>query len=89
MIVVVIVVEIVVVEIVVVVVVIVVEIVVVLLLLLLLLLSLLRGYQHLLHQLRLHVGRGLLSAKFIPPTLNIAAVPAVPAEKDNDKVILE
>lgn len=57
-----------------------------LLLLILLLLLLLRGCQHLLHQLRLHVGRGLLAAKLIPPLL---IENTGPAGKDNDRVILE
>lgn len=57
-----------------------------LLLLLILLLLLLRGCQHLLHQLRLHVGRGLLAAKLIPPLL---IENTGPAGKDNDRVILE
>lgn len=56
------------------------------LLLLILLLLLLRGCQHLLHQLRLHVGRGLLAAKLIPPLL---IENTGPAGKDNDRVILE
>lgn len=49
-------------------------------------LSLWRGCQHLLHQLRLHVGRGLLAAKLIPPLL---IENTGPAGKDNDRVILE
>lgn len=44
------------------------------------------GCQHLLHQLRLHVGRGLLAAKLIPPLL---IENTGPAGKDNDRVILE
>lgn len=56
------------------------------LLLLILLLLLLGGCQHLLHQLRLHVGRGLLAAKLIPPLL---IENTGPAGKDNDRVILE